>query len=81
MVNEKKSVFSESGNQRARIPMKDFFPVLWDRFLDLIDTVTGRARKEDEYLAKLADEAHQEFLNDPKTYSLEEVRKELGIDK
>ena len=34
---------------------------------------------EDEYDIVLAEQAHNEFLKDPTTYSLEEVKKELGL--
>ncbi len=34
---------------------------------------------EDEYDIALADEAYKEYKNDPRTYSLDEVKKELGI--
>ncbi len=34
---------------------------------------------EDEYDIVIADEADTEFKNDPETYSLDDVKKELGI--
>ncbi|MCD8108458.1 MAG: DUF6290 family protein [Oscillospiraceae bacterium] len=34
---------------------------------------------EDEYDALVAKEAYEEYKKDPETYSLEEIRKSLGI--
>jgi len=34
---------------------------------------------EDEYDALIADEAYQEYLKDPKTYSFEEAMKYIGM--
>ncbi len=34
---------------------------------------------EDEYDAAIADMAYEEYLKDPVTYSMDEVKKELGL--
>lgn len=34
---------------------------------------------EDEYDAAVADMAYEEYLKDPVTYSMDEVKKELGL--
>ncbi len=36
-------------------------------------------RIEDEYDIKIYEEAMKEYLSDPKTYSMDEVEKELGL--
>lgn len=36
-------------------------------------------RIEDEYDIKVYEEAMKEYLSDPKTYSMDEVEKELGL--
>ena len=33
----------------------------------------------DEYDVKIAEEAYEKYKNNPKTYTLEEVKKELGF--
>ena len=43
-------------------------------------TVSVRLNKDDEYDLKCYYEALEEYNNNPKTYTIEETKKELGLE-